>query len=233
MLALSKRRRFRSRRSVGWSHTVIHDKRSMPSVALQALDQLCAGVIVTDSSGLMIEMNRAADAIVQLGDGLLIREARLCARRVFETAKVSRLIAGATEEKSRPTGGRMVIGRSSGLPPYTLAVLPLNAAPIDDRRFAIIIIVDPTRYVPSEKDLADLFGLSPAEARVAAALMTGESLTDIAAASAVQITTVRTQLRSILRKVGVKRQCDLVRILAGTGIGSSILSRHGGSSGSV
>jgi hypothetical protein len=33
---------------------------------------------------------------------------------------------------------------------------------------------------------------------------------------------VRTQLRSILRKVGVKRQFDLVRILSSTSISSSI-----------
>jgi DNA-binding CsgD family transcriptional regulator len=135
-----------------------------------------------------------------------------------------KLIAGAAEEKTRVAGRRMVIGRCDGLPPYVLAVLPLHAAPIDDRHFVMIIVVDPARYAPSETDLVDLFGLSPAEARVAAALMTGRSLADIAAVSGVQITTVRTQLRSILRKVGVKRQFDLVRILSGTGIGSISLS---------
>jgi len=194
----------------------------MPFIALRALDQLCAGVIVTDNTGLVIEMNRAGEAIVQLGDGLFIREGRLRARRVFETARVAKLIAGATEEQTRMACGRMVIGRGDGLPPYVLAVIPLHAAPVDDPRLAMIIIVDPARYVPSERDLADLFGLSPAEARVAAALMTGKSLADIAAASGVQITTVRTQVRSILRKVGVKRQFDLVRILSSTGISSSI-----------
>jgi hypothetical protein len=47
---------------------------------------------------------------------------------------------------------------------------------------------------------------------------------NIAAASGVQITTVRTRLRSILRKVGVKRQFDLVRILSGTGMSSMSFS---------
>jgi DNA-binding CsgD family transcriptional regulator len=102
--------------------------------------------------------------------------------------------------------------------------MPLQAASVDDQRLAMIIIVDPARYVPSEKDLADLFGLSPAEARVAAALMAGKSLADIAAASGVQITTVRTQLRSTLRKVEVKQQFDLVRILSGTGMSSMSFS---------
>jgi DNA-binding CsgD family transcriptional regulator len=222
MPAPSGRKRLRSRRSVGWSHPDIHNRTAMPSVALRALDQLCAGVIVTDNTGLVIEANRAAETIVELGDGLFIREGGVCARRVFETGRLVQLIAAATEEQTRMAGGRMVIGRCDGLPPYMLAVMPLHAAPIDDRRLAMIIIVDPARYVPSERDLADLFGLSPAEARVATALMTGKSLADIAAACGVQITTVRTQLRSILRKVGVKRQFDLVRILSSTGISSSI-----------
>src|SRR5215469_7139734 len=36
----------------------------------------------------------------------------------------------------------------------------------------------------------------------------------------VRITTVRTQLGSILRKVGAERQSDLIRILSSTGIGT-------------
>jgi DNA-binding CsgD family transcriptional regulator len=219
--AISRRRRAGLKQAGFHPCPVVRSLRWRSSVALRALDQLCAGVIVTDNTGLVIETNRAAEAIVQLGDGLLIRESRLCARRAFETARVAKLIAGAAEENSRVAGGRMVIARSDGLPPYVLAVMPLRAEPVDDR-LAMIIIVDPARYVPSEKDVADLFGLSPAEARVAAALMRGKSLADIAAASGVQITTVRTQLRSILRKVGVKRQFDLVRILSSTGISSSI-----------
>jgi DNA-binding CsgD family transcriptional regulator len=220
MHIISRRRGSRSR-GLGWSHAEIHNRRWMSSIALRALDRLCAGVIVIDDRGLVVEMNRAAEAIVQFGDGLFIREGRLFARRVFETTKVAKLIAGATGEQTPMAGGRMVIGRSDGLPPYVLAVMPLHAAPVDDRRLAMIIVVDPARHVPSERDLADLFGLSPAEARVAAALTKGKSA-DVAAASGVQITTVRTQLRSILRKVGVKRQFDLVRILSSTGISSSI-----------
>jgi DNA-binding CsgD family transcriptional regulator len=220
--AISRRRRAALKQAGFHPCAAARSLRWRSSVALRALDQLCAGVIVTDNTGLVIEMNRAGGAIVQLGDGLLIREGHLYARRVFETTKLASLIAGATEENSRVAGGRMVIGRCDGLAPYVLAVMPLHAAPFDDRCLAMIIIVDPARYVPSERDLADLFGLSPAEARVAAALMTGKSLADIAAAAGVQITTVRTQLRSILRKVGVKRQFDLVRILSSTGISSSI-----------
>jgi hypothetical protein len=66
-----------------------HNRRRMSSVAVQALDQLCAGVIIADNDGRVVEMNRAAEATVQLGDGLNICNGRLCARRAFETIKIA------------------------------------------------------------------------------------------------------------------------------------------------
>jgi DNA-binding CsgD family transcriptional regulator len=95
---------------------------------------------------------------------------------------------------------------------------------VDDKRFAMIVIVDPQRHSPSERDLAEIFGLSPAESRLAAALLTGKTLSEIASSTGTRITTLRTQLSSILRKVGAERQSDLIRILSSTGIGSVSLS---------
>jgi DNA-binding CsgD family transcriptional regulator len=58
-----------------------------------------------------------------------------------------------------------------------------------------------------------LFGLSKAEARVAAGVAEGRRLPEIAQASDVRMPTVRTQLRAALRKLGVARQADLVRVV--------------------
>jgi DNA-binding CsgD family transcriptional regulator len=119
----------------------------------------------------------------------------------------------------------MLIGRYDGLPAYVLSVAPLHTGlAVNGRRFAMVVVVDPVRHSPSENDLAEFFGLSPAEARLAAALLTGKSVADIAANYDIRITTARTQLGAILRKVGAKRQSDLIRILSGTGIGSVSLS---------
>jgi DNA-binding CsgD family transcriptional regulator len=194
----------------------------MTYAATQALDQLAAGVIITDSDGRLVGMNRTGKAIVQIEDGLLIRNDRLCARRTFETTRVIKLISGiAASGESTVAVGRMLIGRCNGIPPYVMSVTPLRTGLLaDDRRLAMVIVIDPVRSAPSETDLAGLFGLSAAEARVAAALSTGRTLAEIATAFDIRITTVRTQLASILKKVGVKRQSDLMRILSSTGIGS-------------
>jgi DNA-binding CsgD family transcriptional regulator len=168
-----------------------------------------------------VDINQFAQSIIQLEDGLLIRRGCLRARRVFETTRLANLISEATaERKPGAVAGRMLIGRCDSLPAYVLSVSPFRAGlAVNERRLALVVVVDPVRHAPSDTALAEFFGLSPAEARLAAALLTGKTLAEIAAASDIRITTARTQLASTLRKVGAERQADLVRILSSTGIG--------------
>ena len=195
-------------------HTELLSLGWRSSVALQALDQLAAGVVVTDGAGRVIELNQLAERIVRSDDGLMIRNGRLDALGVSERETLAKLIAAA----AAPDGaamGRMRVGRRGGRLAYLLTVAPLGAElTVYERPLAMILVADPDELSPSESDLAQLFDLSPAESRLAAALMTGKKLSEIAIASGVRITTLRTQLSSILHKVGVDRQADLVRVLS-------------------
>jgi PAS domain-containing protein len=204
-------------------HTKLHSLGWRSSVALRALDQLAAGVIVTDREGRVIELNQAAERIVRRRDGLIMRNDRLDACAAPDGEELARSIAAAAEPRSAPAMGRLRIGRRNCRPAYILTVAPLGAELAgNERPLAMILVADPDEVSPSQRELAELFGLSPAESRVAAALMTGKKLSDIAATSGVRITTLRTQLSSILHKVGVDRQADLVRVLSSIpGISSS------------
>lgn len=137
------------------------------------------------------------------------------AGRADEDTKLAQLIAAAAAREMRSSGaGRTLAGRGAGGMGYTLTVVPLRGdLTIDGRPLAIVIVTDPDAQSVSASDLADCFGLSPAESRLARSLMTGKKLADIAVVFGVQITTLRTQLSSILRKAGVKRQIDLLRVL--------------------
>jgi DNA-binding CsgD family transcriptional regulator len=57
------------------------------------------------------------------------------------------------------------------------------------------------------------FALTGGEATLAASLAAGNTLQEFAANKCVSIETVRTQLKSIFRKTGARRQADLVRLL--------------------
>jgi DNA-binding CsgD family transcriptional regulator len=64
-----------------------------------------------------------------------------------------------------------------------------------------------------EQRLRDLFGLTPAETRVALALFDGLSPADAATGLGVSFHTVRNQLVRIFEKTGTNRQTELVRLM--------------------
>jgi DNA-binding CsgD family transcriptional regulator len=61
--------------------------------------------------------------------------------------------------------------------------------------------------------IQELFDLTPAEADVGALLSLGHKLEEIARLRHVALSTVRSQLRTLLAKTGTERQSDLVRRL--------------------
>jgi hypothetical protein len=174
-------------------------------IALRALDRLGTAVIVTHGNGRVIELNRSGERILRQQDGLTVRSGRLEAASVTDNSKLAGYIAAAaTTQKTEEAIGRMRIGRHSGRLAYALTVAPVGAElGVFDCPKAMILISDLDEHTASERDLAEYFGLSPAESRLAVALMAGRRLRDVAIESSLQITTLRSQLSSILRKVGV------------------------------
>ena len=79
---------------------------------------------------------------------------------------------------------------------------------------ALIIVVDPEARSPKADDLSAYFGLSLAESRLATQLMSGKPLGAIAAECGASKATLRSQLRSILKKIKVERQAELFLVLA-------------------
>ncbi|MGH8681932.1 MAG: helix-turn-helix transcriptional regulator, partial [Burkholderiales bacterium] len=102
--------------------------------------------------------------------------------------------------------------------PHQLLVLPLRPdtplAGTWQRPLALLIVVDPRAgaSVGLDKHQA-LFGLTQAEARVAAALAQGKSLEEFARSAHVSTHTARAQLKAALEKTGAHRQAELVRVV--------------------
>ncbi|HLI19676.1 MAG TPA: helix-turn-helix transcriptional regulator, partial [Stellaceae bacterium] len=93
-------------------------------------------------------------------------------------------------------------------------VMPLATAAEGNPPRALMFVSDlAQRHSELAPRLSQLFGLSKAEARVAAGIAEGRRLVDIAQEFDVRMPTVRTQLRAVLKKVGASRQADLVRIV--------------------
>lgn len=113
----------------------------------------------------------------------------------------------------------MRLQKSSDDAPVAL-LLPLRPGSMmgafGDEGLALGMFIDPAfRRNPDPGVIAAVFGLTPAEARVAGALTTGRAPEELADDFGVAISTIRTQIRSLLEKTGARRQAEMVSILAG------------------
>lgn len=94
-----------------------------------------------------------------------------------------------------------------------LIIAPLHAAELAGCA-AVWIVNGQSAGLPGERMLSVLFGLSPAEARLARGLLMGRTPEEHAQHASVRIATVRTQLHSIYSKTATRRQAELVALLA-------------------
>jgi DNA-binding CsgD family transcriptional regulator len=189
--------------------------RCVSLAAALATEQLGAAIIVCDGAARVLEANRLAETLLQSGDILTVKDGRLTARRTFEHSHRETLIAAATGLHGPVVGGRMLLGNGLRAIPWVATVMPLGAdhsspGPI----LAMLLISGVANSAGAEKQIGELFGLSAAEARLAAALAQGRTLGEVAESGRAKITTLRTQLSAILRKLGIRRQADLTRLLA-------------------
>lgn len=132
-------------------HAELRELGWKSAAALRALDQVAAGVIITDAEGSVVEMNRAAENVLRREDGLIVRQGRLCAERNFDHEKLARAIAVAANWKTAAAVARMLVGRRGGRVGYILTVAPLGVElAVYDRPLAMILVADPDARTPSE-----------------------------------------------------------------------------------
>ena len=79
----------------------------------------------------------------------------------------------------------------------------------------VLVTLRPSTASPTVtgRTLAQLFGLTAAEARLALALLAGRSLAEFGAERRVTNNTLRTQLAKVLRKTDTANQRGLMRLL--------------------
>ena len=199
-------------------HNRIAGLESGLNAATGALDRFPTGIVVVGSDAKVILTNRAADAILQRGDGLLSRDGLRAASRQ-ETAKLRNAIAAVcTQQDSGIPRSETVVRvyRPSGLKPYEVLVCPLpsQSSLRKGGAAAALFITDPEEGATLDsRALHQLFGLTPAEIRLCIALVKGMSVEEYALEAGISSNTARTHVKRIYSKTGVRRQSELVRLL--------------------
>jgi DNA-binding CsgD family transcriptional regulator len=201
------------------------------STLAESMDRLLYGVILLDEAGFVLLANGVARRHLVARDGLTEERGTLGASKPSESSALRRLVAETLDVatgRRLGSGGVLRISRPSGARPLSLLVAPFKrvaADPFGDRQPAAVVFVsDPeTRIDAPAEMLARLHGLSPAEARVAAEVVEGGSLSEIADRLGVSRNTANTHLKRVFEKTGTRRQSDLVRLLA---LGAATLAKE-------
>lgn len=203
------------------------ERTHLQSAALDALDRLDTGVMLTDPTCRIVHASAMAltllreNTLLGVVDGCLHLRAPALQDRLRSLVRATTdlalgELAGPVQALSVPRPHRM---------PLALEFAPVrpSACVLGEQRPACLIFIrDPQAPISIER-LRDFFGLTRTEGAVAAALGSGHSVEEIAAGMGVAVATVRTHLKRILAKTGTHRQAEVVTLLA-----RSVATGHSG-----
>ena len=183
------------------------------------LDNPRIGVLHLDRRGQIIAVNDRARSILRHGDGLSDRDGVLLgARTPDDQLRLEGLVAAALPAGDAiAVSGSMLLGRSSGSPPFVVHVKPAVVPQPDygaRHAAALVLIVEPGSQHRIDPGLvAKTLGLTPMESRVAAGLAEGRSVDEMAGAMGNTKHAVYWHLQRIYRKLSISRQTELVRLV--------------------
>jgi DNA-binding CsgD family transcriptional regulator len=122
----------------------------------------------------------------------------------------------ATGSDLAPLCTEPIVVRRGKKNPVVIRVLPIHGAaqnPFMGARAVLVLLDLHAKDVPDAGLLAQAFGLTAAEAKIASYVGAGESVELTAERLGVSVSTVRTQLKAVFAKTNTHRQAELVALI--------------------
>lgn len=192
------------------------------------LDHLVLGCLLLDGDGQLLCVNRAAREIVDKHQGIELTHGRVhlqdrAAQRALDKA-IANAVAARAQEGGRYRGELVRLQAQDGV----LLGMLATPAPLFDYYYqgrhvpsVIIYLSELTESLAMQQVsggsaaelIAQLLDLTRQEARLAALLACGQTISEAAGQMGIAVTAARNYSKNIYAKLGIKGQTDLVRIL--------------------
>jgi DNA-binding CsgD family transcriptional regulator len=194
--------------------SALRDMENLAGTLRFVLDRLDRAIVVAAPDGKVRFANRAADRLLNGGNGLDTRQGRIRAARPRHTDKLLAMIEGAARTS---VGGAAVAVDAVSIPAEAdgpaLAIVAEPLAPAHSDRLghsadpgAILFIGDSgAASRPSAERMRIVYDLTPAEARLAALIVHGRDMKGAAQALGISPNTAKYHLKTVFEKVGVSR----------------------------
>jgi DNA-binding CsgD family transcriptional regulator len=192
----------------------------------EALERLPRAAFLVDGAAVVRHANAAGAALLAARDGGLRADpgegGALRATRSEETAFLRRAVAAAVLGRGAgpPAGEHVCLSRPPPRPPLVVTAIPLSAAGMAAAGLppvatALLLVADTeTRTAAASPALLrETFGLTRAEAGVAAHAAAGEGVPALAASLGISPGTARLHLHRVFEKTGARRQAELAAVL--------------------
>jgi DNA-binding CsgD family transcriptional regulator len=181
-----------------------------------ALNLVQQPALAVDRLGLVLDTNAAANEY--LDDEIRVSDRRLIVRDRNAASDLASLVdhIRCTSADSALSTAPIVVRRSSKAS-VLIRVLPVDAAarnPFLGARALLTLTELRPKPSPDPAIISHVFGLSPAEAKVASLIMMGIAPDQVARRLGVSRETARNQLKSIFAKTETHRQSELVALLS-------------------
>lgn len=190
--------------------------RSILAGSIQTLNHIRQPALGIDRNGFVLMANDCADQLFD--DDIYIRDRRILVRDRQASQLLDRVVdrLRVTSDLAAVPAEPIVIRRERKVP-VVVRVLPIHGGArtpfLGARALLTLVPLEPASG-PTPALLARAFGLTPAEARLAATIAQGKAPEQVAEELGIARTTVRNQLRAIFSKTNTHRQSELVALLA-------------------
>lgn len=196
----------------------LHQRLSILQTGAHAIDHWTCSVFVVNADAVVLQMNRAGEALLAIADGLHISNGRLRAESSRETPGLRTAIAQTVQRSSAPPV--VTLTRRRHTTPLAVFVRPaIRTVTLPSYQVALVFVIGAeVSSGPNSAVLETVFGLTPAEVKLATLLVSGATLQQAADRLRLSRNTTKTQLASIFDKTGTRRQSELVSLLMGFNI---------------
>ena len=203
-------------------HSEFSILRLRQDALLKGLDRLVIGLILYDRNATAVYINPIAKAIIKNHPAMHLQDGQLVLNNPEDDKNLRNTImqtAVIDPDDSWKASVAIGVKHPDSKAPMPLLVTPMHVHQITSNleyggAKVAVFLTDPNLQQPISIDsLVSVYNLTPTESQVAISLANGYSLDAIAKQTNHSVHTIRSQLKSIFRKTGVKRQGELIKLL--------------------
>jgi DNA-binding CsgD family transcriptional regulator len=198
--------------------------QQLATILLDLFDEIPSLAVIVDEVARPILMNAAAKAVLERMDGLALANGVLVCGSPRDTRRLHEAISAALHGEHR-SGESVVIGREACDAPIALQVVALQHPVVDGGGRPTALAAVFVASIAHSNALAGclrFYGMTQAEARMAAMIVDGRPLLEVARELHITWNTARTHMKRIYAKTATHNQAALVRLLMTSSNGMTV-----------